>query len=99
MKQKRYWLRGGVIGLIISLLIMIVLLVMFDSAVPCSNIAGAYCPQGWSAIMINVQNSFRYSTNESVITLLKFILIPTLSGLIIGWIYGLIKNRGRMVSQ
>jgi len=75
MKQKRYWLRGGVMGLIIS----VIALIIIEVATKCVGI----CPR-FSAFLPEI--IFIYGV---------FIIGGILLGILIGWLYGKIKNRNK----
>lgn len=99
MKTKRYWLIGGVIGFVIS----IVGTLGFFIGV--GGIGFFYVfGMGWSVLMTAVNNgllSQYFSTTHKdlpmVIAGLVFnSIIYCVAGLFIGWLYGKIKNRNKI---
>jgi len=67
--KKKYWLRGGVAGFVIS---------------------GVWALQGV------IRNGLEHANRNLIITNLLIIIVSvTVVGLIIGWLYGKIKNRNK----
>lgn len=86
MKQKRYWLRGGVIGGVIGLLISIRL--AFGLANFTCQFSGG-CVNDFPRLLTFLHPS-------SFVTAFILILPPCIIvGMIMAWIYGKIKNRQR----
>ncbi len=88
MKQKRYWLRGGIAIAILSLIIGL----FYISDGSRSDIVTAiYSP----AIIVAYMNGGLFSSNQpSIFQLLIFIILNGfIYGLVLGWLYGKIKNK------
>ena len=84
--NKRYWLRGGIVGTIVAIVISIYSAMQdtcIGSYLNTDGTMGTVCPK--VNIMMNIQNSIGY---EFAIVIVLF----TISA-IVGWIYGKIKNR------
>ncbi|MBU6427305.1 hypothetical protein KGQ27_03695 [Patescibacteria group bacterium] len=90
--------KGGIVGFGVGALAFIAVLLVTDSSYTCPNIAGTYCPQGLNAVILNVKDSFTYSTMESVDIVLGFVLIPTILGALVGIIFAKMKKPSIAVS-
>ena len=98
MKQKRYWLRGGIITLIIVSTLMSLLYVIFPSkpgdfisAVEALVLLGMWPVT--SIISSNVYSFFHSSELGSNLMTIISAIDYFLLGCALGWIYGKIKNR------
>ena len=92
MKQKRYWLRGGIIGLIIGVVVDL----WFASSMRCissylnaDGTMGSMCPGKLDLFL----TSLKVDTIYYILTLFVIILV----GLLLGWLYGKIKNRNKLI--
>lgn len=94
MKQKRYWLRGLIVGIIISIILLCVLIFFPVSCIGLSA-DGTSCvpPTGMDAIIYNLNTINDYLPQISF----YFIFLPIFICFIIGLIYGKIKNRKKEV--
>jgi len=90
MNQKRYWLRGLLAGLMIPIFLQIIV-----------NIFGGLgCMGFFSGVSTSVFSSFMCPLLEwkivYYIVALEFFPLWLISGLILGWIYGKIKNKQKI---
>jgi hypothetical protein len=85
MNQKRYWLRGLLVGM---LLMFLILVGMIFSPVHCWYGAPCIPLKGISLIKFNTSELLRDLSNVIII-----LLSPLILATIIGWLYGKIKNR------
>lgn len=84
MNPKRYWLRGGIIGAIIS--IAFDLWHMFrPSCIGLSEDGSSSCPRGFDIVIDN--------WNYNSVTYLIIIVISFSMGVFVGWLYGKIKHK------
>ncbi len=92
--NKKYWLRGGTVGLIISIIILILILL---SPVYCVGLSvdgtGCTSPQGIEAIIYNINLMANYLGQ----LLFYFVILPILICIFFGWLYGKIKNRNKSI--
>ncbi len=109
--QKRYWLRGGIIAFVVGLLAVVLLpkicpYITFDlhgsdAGTPiCNSIwPFTFIPILLVAIIAFSVGSFLNLPESSFSFLLgcTFIIIFTLLGMLIGWLYGKIKNRNKII--
>jgi len=85
-KNKKYWLRGGIIAVIIN----IILIILLFKNVPLN--AYIFSIFGWHSFffdcgMNNFDNiPFCYPDT-------RFLVIIVIFGLVLGWLYGLIKSK------
>lgn len=87
MKQKRYWLRGGIGGAIIFVSYFIYQLtspLLLDCTGP-----GCHSPKSFGNILFNI----KYIRADEFLIILGHLLIVFLVGAFFGWIYRKIKNR------
>ncbi len=84
--QKRYWLKGGIIGALIWIVAMLVkgipLLIIFILSFP---------------ILALPFVNYGDSTQDPLINAITLTVYGFLFGAFIGWIYGKIKNRNNKV--
>jgi len=92
--KRRYWLRGGIIGLLIavSLLVFIGFLPVYCIGLS-ENGTACKSPQGFEAFTYNINSLL----NSGILA--YFFLLPTALGIIVGWLYGKIKNHKKPVSS
>lgn len=102
MKQKRYWLRGGVVGLVMGIIVLIVaMLTALNYDCPGGNCTPYWYDMigyvsGWLSFPLT---SFAKGFIGSSAYILNFIFIPAtyfMYGAIIGWLYGKIGNRNKV---
>lgn len=88
MKQKRSWIRGGILGGKIGLTIVLAWWILGSISMGCILVP---------AQMMNVGGADCYFKNYFSIYSFVYFVIPTLAftflGIIIGWLYGKIKNK------
>ena len=89
--NKRYWLRGGTICLVLMLVIMLLTAL---TPIRCIGLSqdGTACvsPQGIEAFLININGMLHYKA-------IIYVLLPSfLLGSILGLMYGKIKNKNRV---
>lgn len=95
MNQKRYWLRGGITLVVISIIIA---LFRYPSGIPACT--GGFCdsfpywlhtffPGELVTIWINMGFSEAYIYLSTIIGLIIYFIV----GAVIGWIYGKVKAR------
>lgn len=92
MDKKRYWLRGLIVGLM-SAIIIGVLFLFFP--VLCSGECQSL--YGFNAFQRNVSQVAGGGAPSQITA--TYLLVVTILGAIIGWIYGKIKNRNSSVSS
>jgi len=80
--QKRYWLRGGVTGLVLFCLVFVFMSLKNTGKISVSDAFSCSSGHGPCLVIINYGLVF------------FFILV----GSFLGWLYGKIKNRNKMVS-
>ena len=86
--KKRYWLRGGMVGLVLGVILDLWLLTQ-GACVGLNADGTSICPTKLSDIfLIDLKMTPVYFHFIVVITLF-------LVGIIIGWLYGKIKNRNK----
>ena len=93
-KEKRYWLRGGLIGLVVGIVATIAIIPLTYSAegsdqIPAWLDAFFYMSM-WLADFTD--KLLPYFMDGAVVVLIPITYF--LYGAIIGWIYGKMKNRG-----
>mgnify|MGYP001560911697 FL=1 len=88
-KDWSYWLKGGIIGLVIAILFIILSLFIPTKCIGLTE-DGQACtpPKGIESITFNL-NSLLYALDKILLLILLLIVI----GSIIGFIYGKIKSR------
>ena len=85
MKQKRYWFRGGIVGVMLAIIISIYFATQngcIGSYVNLDGAMGTICPK------VNVIANLTWS----IIPELGTIIILFLIGAFVGWIYGKIRK-------
>ena len=91
--NKRYWLRGLLIGVIMSILILLIIIL---SPVYCIGLSadGTSCisPKGFEAIVFNVKTIGDYL----IMAVFYFVIIPIATFTFFGYLYGKIKNRNKV---
>jgi len=91
-KDWSYWLKGGIIGLVISLLITLSTMFMPVYCIGLSQDGtGCVSPTGIDAWKYNFNSLF----DDTFGIIILFIVSLFIIGAIIGWIYGKIKQRKR----
>ncbi len=87
--NKKYWLRGGIIGVIVYVIGAISLFIPIPTGI-------LIVPIGL-VIMYVTEN---YSSSATIIlTMISGLILYCLIGMICGLVYGKIKQRSRLVSQ
>jgi hypothetical protein len=91
MKQKRYWLRGFVTGVVLGILLFVYFTQMFSNGcigayLNADGTIGSVCPTGWNALLVTVKEPVFWYVNLSVV------LIVILVSTFVGWLYGKIKR-------
>ena len=100
MKTKRYWLRGGVISVILVGLITLILFILFPSQpndmVPAASVPVliGMAPVNLISYYLHINTNFFWSSRlgsniMTIISAIDYFLV----GSILGWIYGKIKSR------
>ncbi len=91
-KKWPYWLKGGIIGLII---VILGALLISLSPVRCIGLSqdGTGCkpPQGTNAFVYNINSIL----NNFDMVFLYFILLTIIISSVIGWLIGKIKNKNK----
>lgn len=97
--KKKYWLVGGIIGLVLYVLLTIILIPFGSSS--CGG--GFFCVYYWfypTLITLPVTYPFAglvSKFNQSgIFILIGAVLVYFIVGAIIGWSYGKIKNRSKI---
>ena len=102
--MKRYWLRGGIIGALILVIIFVVSLIVcpYDliPGEPVSALCGAFWipiayPWGWymsAVFFLELEGTFLFV----FLGLIFPLAFCALTGALIGWIYGKIKSRNKI---
>ncbi len=90
-KDWSYWLKGGVIGLVIYLLIATVSSIAWSDKliIPFVSFSGLIFNNFLAPLL---GNGF---LTESISIIILSLIFYFISGSIIGWLYGKIKNRGK----
>jgi len=98
MKQKQYWLRGGIIGFIAGTILIVVAMLTalnYDCSTKCTpywyDVIGYI--SGWLSFPLTSVAKRLIGPGAYI---LNFVFIPAtyfMYGVIIGWLYGKIKNR------
>lgn len=90
MNNKKYWLRGGVVGLVISILFLFVLSLWPGGCIGLSEDGRACVPlKGMDLFLDNINLLI-----EHIGYVILYLAIPCiLVGILFGWLYGKIKNR------
>ncbi|OGI93579.1 hypothetical protein A3A03_00415 [Candidatus Nomurabacteria bacterium RIFCSPLOWO2_01_FULL_40_18] len=86
MNQKRYWLRGGIVGLILVFIILILSGIYFFFCFRSYGELPSYCS---SINFLNYPEHYLLFLDSLVSNLAFYIGF----GVILGWLYGKIKNR------
>ncbi|OHA24032.1 MAG: hypothetical protein A3B11_01575 [Candidatus Taylorbacteria bacterium RIFCSPLOWO2_01_FULL_44_26] len=95
MKQKRYWLRGGVIFLSIYALLQIISMLTELNNGSVAIIFYIINSPTWSVLSLFV-NQNTYTALHSFFVIIPFsAVLYFIVGSILGWIYGKIKNRNK----
>ena len=86
-KDLPYWSKGGIIGMIIVILIILISLFIPVRCIGLSQDGTAcHSPQGFDAILYNIDSLAN-------ISLLYLVLVIVIVSCFVGWIYGKIKER------
>jgi len=97
MKQKKYWLRGGIVSVILGLVVLIfcyytkILTIAIGAMVVCIK---APCPQPLPFIF-TLFNVYIYSWQKLLLAATLFFVVLFVVGAIVWWLYGKIKNRAK----
>lgn len=96
--NKRYWLRGGGVGLGISLITIIFSYIIPIVACPDFFRIGIEYPNNQPICNLLFFNPIRshYPFPQILNEWVPIILILVLIGLVCGWLYGKIKNRNKL---
>jgi hypothetical protein len=77
---------GGILGFLVGVIVFC-LPILHNTFVPCSNIVGAECPTGFAGAMYNLSSSLKYDLHAILAKAILSIFIPTIIGIVSGWIY------------
>ena len=86
MKQKRYWLRGGIISTILLFLPLIYLQNNFDWEILKESVS-------FQVYILLNKLPLLFSPSNQVSKIIIALILYFILGAIIGWIYGKFKNR------
>jgi hypothetical protein len=96
MDQKRYWFRGGIIGLILGMVVLIFAIIYGLAHFDCISCATPF----WMDFVYYVTGAKLIISAEvllprslEIMLLLLFPVMYTIGGSIIGWVYGRTRNR------
>jgi hypothetical protein len=94
MKKLPCWAKGSIVGFIISVVLLLIL-ILYPMGCIGLTVDGKGCtpPTGFEAITLNLK---LLSEAAGRIVLLAFFIIILSS--FIGWIYGKIKNRNKIIN-
>lgn len=90
MKKKRYWLRGGVIGIVLAVAFIVIIGFLpvycvglgVDGSSPCRPL------KGFDAFLYTMSTLMK----DGMPTLIYTLAIPSLAGMIFGLLYNKLKN-------
>jgi uncharacterized membrane protein len=99
MQQKRYWLRGGTAGLMVGILVVVFLPIVcpyitYDIH---GSTAGTHlCNSIWPYTFFLFVLLSSIAFESTFIFSMYFVIIFTIFGVLLGWLYGKIKKRGQI---